>query len=178
MINQIASALVFMDKSTRHNVVMSAFDEYCNIMSGVAFDIYRSCIQDYYAQYIPTVYTRHGDIAGANLYLANNISYSDLVLHLSITPDPLKPYSDEDYPDRDYILTNVMNGIRGGKNMRLERGWPKKWSTSYPNRFSQFGSVWSSSKTTIEDILVDFETNAADETSSLLFACLAKRLGI
>lgn len=178
MMTKVAEKLIFMDKSSRTNIILSAFDDYINLMHKVAFDIYDSCIRHYYAQYIPKVYTRHGDLGGFNLYKANEISYSGFTLSTRINADSLEPYETGGNPSRDTVLTNVMNGIRGGYNMRIERGWPKQWSTSYPNMYSKFGNLWSSSKTTIEDILVDFETNAPDETGDVVIACIARKLGI
>lgn len=155
-------------------IIDNGTKDYLKFLENVAIDIYDSCIQDYYAQYKPKVYTRHGNKAGFNLYQAKDIGANDFSIKLETDPYELLPYGTaEDI--RAEVLKNVMSGVRGYKertnNTDIE--WPSPWSTSYPNKYSRY-SIWSSSCFTIESILDDFAANAIKDTYEMLWEFIAK----
>ena len=59
----------------KSSLINSSLDEYYQLLANVGMDIYDSCIKDFYSQYFPYVYKRHGNLSGFNLYNANEIFY-------------------------------------------------------------------------------------------------------
>ena len=173
---EVAFRLLDLNKSQRDAIVAYAVDEYFKILYVIASDIYDSCIQDFYAKYTPKVYDRHGNLEGWNLYQANEISYEDFYLDISIEPDQLLPYGDENDEDkREVILDSVMKGLRGAKSSKLPN-WPKQWRTSYPNKFSTQSGLWSSSKKTLKGILNDFVANVMEDTDGIFWTIVSNKL--
>lgn len=80
-----------------------------------SLNIYNLVIKAFYDSYTPTVYTRHGNIAGFNLYypygfdIGTNLAYN-------LDPGKLLPYGfnadGAERPTRNYIYLLVLNGIR------------------------------------------------------------------
>lgn len=154
-------------------IVNNGMKDYLRLLENIAIDIYDSCIQDYYAQYKPEVYTRHGNKIGFNLYQAKDIWVNDFTFHLFTDSDELLPYGTEE-DIREEILNNVKNGIRGYKKRTATRiEWPTGWSTSYPNKYSTY-SVWSSKCITINSIFDDFSLNILKDTYEILWELIAK----
>lgn len=155
-----------------------AINEYVDIIWNIANDIYDSCIKQYYATYIPTVYKRHGNIEGFNLYRANSFTLNGMVLEDFDGGNPealLKYGTKEDI--REEVLAAVLSGKRGTtlrKSPRARHKWPMKWTASYPNAYSQY-NYWSSGAHTIEEIIDDFEANIIDDTSDLLYELIDKQ---
>ena len=158
---QIAKAA---DKAYNEGVSM-----YLDVLFKIANDIYDSCIKQYYATYTPTVYTRHGNIEGFNLYYAKNIETDEY----GITQDfdggdayeLLKYGTKEDI--RQEVLDAVMSGKRGiGKRASGKRKWQRNWVASYPNKFSEY-TDWKSNASTINEIFDDFDNNILADTKDL-----------
>ena len=170
--NDMMEILLFMDAEKRRTIIEEASKSYMNDLSDIASDIYDSCIEDYYAQYIPTKYGRHGDIVGFNLYSANNISFDESSYNLDIDFDPsklLKYYDGKKGREkRDKVLNSVMDGLRGTKSRKSPPGWPQFWGTSYPNRYSKY-SVWSSRGITMNEIFTNFMNNVMKDTTDLFY---------
>lgn len=164
--------LLKLDRSKRHAVISSAVDIYMRILFNIADDIYDSCIADYYNGYEPTSYKRHGNISGFNLYLANSISYQNNYLSVDIMEDKLLPYGKK--TSREDVFENVITGKRGTGMGGKRAGWPRKWSTSYPNSYSRYRGVWSSGSNTIQGIYADFFQNGIKDTAELFWQCVDK----
>lgn len=177
--NNIIEALLFMDAAKRRVIIDEASKAYMNDLSDIAADIYDSCIEDYYSQYIPTKYTRHGNIVGFNLYSAKDIDFNEETYNMSLDFDPsklLKYYDGKRGREkRDKVLKSVMLGLRGAKSSKSPPGWPQPWSTTYPNRYSQY-NLWQSSGTTMYAIYKDFTDNVMSDTANLWYAYIQKLL--
>jgi hypothetical protein len=147
----------------------NAMNEYVEIIVGIANDIYRSCIEQYYATYSPKVYRRHGRIEGFNLYRANSFpdpeEFDGTVLN---DFDGGYPENLLEYGARKDIREEVLKAVLSGKRGITPRpsGWPKKWVASYPNEYSQF-NYWRSNFHTMDDIIADFESNIIADTQEL-----------
>ena len=174
----VALKLLGLNKSKREAIIASSVDDYFKILYAVASDIYDSCIEDFYVKYTPTVYTRHGNLEGFNLYKANQISYENFYLNVFLDSDQLLPYGkiDDDHEDRrEYVLSSVMKGIRGPKGSKIP-GWPKHWRTSYPNHFSRNAGLWSSKKRTLDGILNDFIENAMTDMDYVFWQIVSSKI--
>lgn len=169
---QIALQLVQMDKGRRTAILASAIDLYLKVLLNVANDIYESCIADYYGGYTPVSYNRHGNIEGFNLYRANSNDYSNFYLGLKIDEDKLLPYGGRKGDKRSQVLSGVLSGLRGSSGIP---GWPMSWSTSYPNGHSTY-KIWSSSGSTIQEILDDFCANAMKDNMDIFWQCVARQM--
>lgn len=142
-----------------------AINEYVDIIVGIANDIYNSCIEQYYSTYMPTVYKRHGNITGFNLYRANSFELNGTILEdfNGGNPDALLKYGAK-RDIREEVLQAVLSGKRG--ITKRPGGWPRGWTASYPNEYSQY-NYWISNAHTMEDIIADFEENIIDDTREL-----------
>lgn len=155
-----------------------AINEYVNIIWNIANDIYDSCIAQYYASYTPTIYKRHGNIEGFNLYRANSFTLDDMVLEDFDGGNPenlLKYGSKRDI--REEVLAAVLSGQRGitvRPSPPAKFKWPRGWVASYPNEYSQY-HYWRSGASTIEEIIADFEANIINDTSDLLDKLIDKQ---
>lgn len=169
--DSIWKSLILMDENKANTILDEAFRRYFNTLSEIASDIYDSCIKDYYAQYEPIKYTRHGNIEGFNLYSANAVWFDELSYNLSLNfnPNELLPYYDgkQGREKRDKVLKSVMAGLRGTKSSKTPPGWPQRWYTSYPNQYSQH-SLWASTERTIDAIYKDFMENVREDTKHIL----------
>lgn len=163
--------LVQMDDSKIISIIRSAARVYGKILHAIVNDIYESCIHDYYSGYIPTVYTRHGNIEGYNLYSAPTVSFNNGRLMFGEDPGNLLSYGEK--TSREEVLNNVLNGIRGTGMRASQEEWPMEWHTSYPNRYSIYG-MWQSSGHTIEEITQDFADNVLDDTEDLFWECVGQ----
>lgn len=180
MANQnVLRTLVNMDDQKAYNILAKATGLYLEKLAEIAEDIYDSCIEDYYAQYTPMKYDRHGDITGFNLYSANNIVFDEMSYNVDIDFDPNKllGYYDgkKNREKRDKVLNSVMAGLRGAKSKKSPPGWPQKWNTSYPNQYSQY-NFWKSKGATMDKIFEDFMSNVINETQDLLHNCIRELL--
>lgn len=164
---EIVLRLSTMDDGQMCAIVYKAVEVYFQLLLDIANDIYDSCIADYYGGYTPKYYNRHGNIEGWNLYNANSNGIFGGELRFKTDASKLEPYKGG---SEDDVLGMVENGFRGGPGID---GWPKKWSTSYPNDHSAY-HVWYSSGNTIEKITSDFQKNGIRETRELLWKCLEK----
>ena len=167
-------------KSQISEKIKKAMDEYVDVIWELANDIYNSCITQYYATYIPTVYKRHGNIEGFNLYRANSFTLDEENMILDDfdggNPEALLKYGAKS-DIRDEVLAAVLSGQRGIKVRQsppAKHRWPMRWIASYPNKYSQY-SYWSSGAHTIEEIIDDFETNIIDDTEDLLNKIIDKQ---
>jgi hypothetical protein len=165
----IALKLLALDKGRRAAIVAKATQTYMQILYRIANDIYDSCIADFYSGYIPTSYTRHGNIEGFNLYLANDIFMQNGYLGIEISESNLLPYGKK--TSKRKVFNSVVNGLRGGPGVT---GFPMDWDTSYPNSYSMYKGVWSSSGNTIQSIYSDFFENVIKDTADLFWNCVDK----
>lgn len=154
-------SLMLASESKQRMVINNAIQKYFALLANVAADIYDSCIKDFYSQYTPTVYKRHGNLAGFNLYQANQVSFNGDTLRFLIDEDYLLPYGKHD--KRDIVLEFVLAGLRGGP-LPKRPDWPMDWYTSYPNDYSKYHNIWQSSGVVLENILDDFIENVVDDT--------------
>ncbi len=181
-------------------ICKQAINEYVEIVWNTANDIYNSCIKQYYASYTPTVYKRHNHPEGKNLYQANGftlngMSFNDLDAN-GMSIETLLQSSEEMILDdfnggqsenlwkygskrdiREEVLAAVLSGQRGitvRPSPPAKFKWPRGWVTSYPNKYSQY-HYWSSSASTIEEIIADFEANIINDTSDLLDKLIDKQ---
>lgn len=165
-VNDLYRKLLMASDDEAEYAISAGFDDYAQRIYDIARDIYDSCIADYYAQYKPEKYDRHGDITGFNLYSAEDFDFSIEKMSISFDSDYLLPYKGKNrYEVREDVLDNVMAGLRG-TGMRSWQDWPQEWYTSYPNRFSIYND-WHSTKYTIDGIFKDFVKNVADDTHDL-----------
>ena len=164
---EIVWKLAQMEDSKRSVIIDKAVAAYFYVLLDIVNDIYHSCIEDYYNGYTPIYYDRHGNIEGINLYRASASKIDDGYLHILTEPSKLDTYK---YGDREDILYGVEHGKRGGPGIK---GWPKRWSTSYPNSYSAY-HVWYSKGSTVEGILEDFRKNGISGTLDLLWKSIEK----
>lgn len=143
----------------------NAMNEYVDIIVKIAKDIYDSCIAQYYASYSPKVYKRHRHPEGYNLYQANSFELDGMILE---DFDGGNPEALWKYGAREDIRADVLHAVLNGKRGITKRpsGWPRNWTASYPNEYSEC-SLWSSNYTTMQDIIDDFEENILEDTKAL-----------
>jgi len=165
-------SLIQMEDSKIISIIRAATRAYGKILHAIINDIYESCIEDYYAGYTPTVYKRHGNLEGFNLYSAPTVSFNNGRLIFDEDPSKLLPYSGKT-DSRGEVLHNVLNGLRGTGMRESQTEWPMGWYTSYPNAYSRYG-IWQSSGHTIEEITQDFANNVLDDTEDLFWECVGQ----
>lgn len=163
--------LMLANESKQRAAINNAIQQYFTLLASIASDIYDSCIKDFYKQYNPMVYKRHGNPAGFNLYNANQVSFDGNTLNFLIDEDYLLPYGKND--KRDIVLEFVLAGLRGGP-LPKRPDWPMDWFTSYPNAYSRFHSIWQSSEVVLENILDDFIENVVDDTYPIFITYVEK----
>lgn len=179
---QIFLRWAFKPKAERARIMKQVAREYGKIIYNTADDILESCIAHYYASYTPTVYTRHGDKKGFNLYSINDISFHDGRFKIGLDSDLLLKYGTKE-DIRENVMNTILAGKRGHEGMNRRPAptddkpepdeWPMDWYTSYPNKFSQY-NYWKSEYNTIDDIFYDFVQNVIDDTEDLLWSILNK----
>ncbi len=178
-VKNVWKSLVSMDEHQANSIIDKAWGRYVDLIGNIVSDIYDSCIEDYYDQYIPTKYKRHGDIKGFNLYSANDIEWDVLSFNIDLDFDPakLQPYYDgkRNREKRDKVLNSVMAGFRGTKSKKTPPGWPKIWRTSYPNRYSKY-SIWKSKGSTMDDIYIDLMENLIKDTTNIFHGYISELL--
>lgn len=167
-------------ESLVRTAIKNAIEEYVEVVWNTANDIYDSCIQLYYATYTPTMYKRHGDLEGFNLYRANGFEFDEETMILDDfgggNPENLLKYGSK-RDIREEVLAAVLSGKRGitvRPSPPAKFRWPRGWTASYPNKYSLY-DYWSSSAHTIEEIIDDFEANIIDDTSDLLDKIIDKQ---
>ena len=168
--------LLQMDKQSVYAIFKAAWIDYMGFLANIGNDIYNSCIEDYYASYTPTKYDRHGNLAGENLYQANLIQTLETDINIDIDPFQLWQYKAKK-DVRQKVLNGVLTGLRGvGSFKNAASGWPRSWTTSYPNKYSIY-SDWSSNSTTIDGIITDFLSDSTiDETIDYLWNAFVSRI--
>lgn len=161
-----------MDKDERRSVVKRAWNNYTRLISDIAHDIYKSCIEDFYSQYNPVKYDRHGYPEGKNLYQADAIEWTESELRIKTAAEQLWKYGGKT-DKRSRVLTAVMNGKRGAQSKKTPAGWPMDWRTTYPNDFSDYFQ-WDglSSPTTMKEIMDYFADNVMEDTEYLFWEFL------
>ena len=171
-IDDIVLKLSYMDKYERRGIIKKAWNKYTKLIGDIAHDIYSSCIQDFYDQYDPTVYKRHGYPEGKNLYQADAIEWTESELRIRTAANQLWQYGGKK-DKRSKVLTAVMNGKRGSKSRKTPAGWPMSWSTTYPNDFSEYFQ-WDGIKdpTTMKEIMDYFADNVMEETEYIFWEYL------
>lgn len=173
-IENVVEKLLYMDKNERHAAVKSAWNDYTKFISEIAHDIYYSCIQDFYNQYDPVVYKRHGYPEGKNLYQADDITWSEHEMRIKLAAGKLWRYGGKK-DKRSKVLQAVINGKRGAKSRKTPAGWPMSWYTSYPNYFSNYNE-WDgiSGEVTMKKVMDYFAENVLSETEDLFWEYLEK----
>lgn len=169
--------LVQMNEDEIYRILKNAWEDYIREISQIAEDIYDSCIQDYYYKYSPIYYKRHGFPEGKNLYQANAVTFDDWDVFPKFDSSELWAYYGKDgRAKRAKVLNAVMNGMRGAKfkNKANPPGWPRSWFTSYPNKFSRYQSLWSSSSRTMDGIFREFCDDIFNDTTDLLWSHVDK----
>ncbi len=171
-IDSTVEKLLFMEKDERRNIIKKAWNSYTKLISDIAHDIYQSCIQDFYSQYDPIKYTRHGYPEGKNLYQADAIEWTESELRIKTAADQLWKYGGK-RDKRSKVLEAVMNGKRGAKSSKTPAGWPMKWDTTYPNDFSDlFQWEGVQNPTTMKEIMDYFVENVMEETEYVFWEFL------
>ena len=171
--NGLWADLMQLGDAKLNSVIKSAIDEYYETLFNVASDIYDSCIHDFYDQYTPRVYKRHGNLSGENLYRANNIFDDGNTVNITLNEWSLMPYGKHD--KRDIVFEFVLAGLRGGPfPNRLD--FPMDWYTTYPNAYSRYGDVWQSSENILQYILDDFCANVVSDTLHIVVNNIAKKI--
>lgn len=164
---EVVWKLAQMEDSKMSTIIDKASEAYFYILLDIVNDIYNSCIEDFYNGYTPLFYDRHGNIEGFNLYSANDSNISGGYLHIITDSNKLLPYKSG---DSDEVLYSVEHGKRGGP---IKPGWPKRWSTSYPNSYSSY-HIWYSNYSTIEKIMEDFRKTGIAGTLDIFWKCVEK----
>lgn len=169
--------LMSLSDAKLNSIVTSAIDEYYQLLTAIAIDIYDSCIKDYYRKYPnPVSYKRHGNIKGYNLYFANDISYDGDTVNVVIDEWLLLPYGKKSQSEkRNIVLDGVLAGLRGGP-LPQHPEWPMDWYTSYPNVYSKYRGIWQSSEIVLQDILDDFCENVVKDTLPIVIHNIRKKL--
>lgn len=172
-ISTVALELMKKDDATAKRIIEKSTDEYFKLLKDIASDIYDSCIESFYASYIPSVYRRHKDPAGSNLYRANEISFDNGNLSFETEEDNLLKYGAAQDIRRE-VLDAVMAGIRG--TTKRPSGWPRSWRQycMYPNEFSQYGRYWKSTKNTMDDIFEEFSRVGLKDTNQYFWEIVSK----
>lgn len=171
-IDSTIEKLLFMDKDERRSVIKKAWNNYTKLISEIAHDIYESCIQDFYSQYDPIKYKRHGYPEGKNLYQADAIEWTESELRIKTAADQLWKYGGK-RDKRGKVLEAVINGKRGSQSKKTPAGWPMKWTTTYPNDFSDYFQ-WDGlqNPTTMKEIMDYFVDNVIEETEYVFWEFL------
>lgn len=177
IIEDIYTLWISGEKKHVASVLAEADNRVDELIYEIGVDIYKSCIKDYYNQYTPTTYKRHGDLKGFNLYYAaDDFEINDY--EIAVGNDELDATNLLKYPGkrgsqkRHQVLKGVINGLRGN---RAVNGFPMDFTTSYPNEYSDY-SYWYSSKHTIYDIFDEFEENIDDELDYIYWNYLEDNL--
>lgn len=173
----IGLALLNMKEAQRASVLNNAAHEYGLILTLIYNDIYESCIKVYYGSYTPSVYRRHGDEVGFNLYSAFSSQVLNLRVDAETNAEMLMPYGRG--ISKEQVLNAVIHGQRGLKHRVAPKTgvWPKSWAVSYPNQYSQY-NMWTSTGDTIDAILIEFHEaweTGADETLRNIFWELVRK---
>lgn len=156
-----------------NSVINSSLDEYYQLLANIGMDIYDSCIKDFYSQYFPYVYKRHGNLSGFNLYNANEIVYDGSTVNVVLDEYNLLPYGKHD--KREEVFGFVLAGLRGGP-LPKRPDFPMEWYTSYPNAYSRYRGMWSSSEVVLQDILDDFCANVVNDTLPIVISKIAGKI--
>lgn len=161
-----------MDENEIRRVMKRAWKNYTELINNIAHDIYQSCIQDFYSQYNPVKYKRHGYPEGKNLYQADAIEITESALKIKTAAKQLWEYGGRN-DKRDKVLTAVMSGKRGSQSKKTPPGWPMKWTTTYPNDFSDYFQ-WDGlqNPTTMKEIMDYFVDNVLEETKYIYWEIL------
>ena len=164
--------LLSMDENEIRRVMKRAWKNYTELINNIAHDIYQSCIQDFYSQYNPVKYKRHGYPEGKNLYQADAIEITESALKIKTAAKQLWEYGGRN-DKRDKVLTAVMSGKRGSQSKKTPPGWPMKWTTTYPNDFSDYFQ-WDGlqNPTTMKEIMDYFVDNVLEETKYIYWEIL------
>ena len=165
--------LMALSDSKLNSIINSALDEYYRLLANIGMDIYDSCIKDFYSQYSPKVYKRHGHLVGKNLYSANEIFYDGDTVNMVLDEWNLLPYGKHD--KRDIVFEFVLAGLRGGPLPRRP-DFPMDWYTSYPNAYSRYRNIWQSSEIILVNILDDFCANVINDTLPIVINNIAKKI--
>lgn len=171
--NGLWSELLQLNDSKLKSIINSALNEYYQLLADIGMDIYDSCIKDFYNQYSPRVYKRHGVLAGYNLYRANQISYNGETVNVLLDEYNLLEYGKHD--KREEVFAFVLAGLRGGP-LPKNPDFPMDWYTSYPNAYSRYGNIWQSSEIILQDILDDFCQNIINDTLHIAINNIAKQI--
>lgn len=173
--DDILEVLYYMYTNNQKRDVVSAINnatnKFAEIIYEIAKDVYHSCIEDYYDQYTPTTYNRHGNISGYNLYSAEDFIVSNGVIFDDLNPMNLLKYSGKK-DKRRKVLNSVINGFRGGPGIP---GFPMDFDTEYPNKFSKL-SYWVSTKGTIKGIFDEFDKNIVEDIEYMFWDYLADEI--
>ena len=171
-VDSTIEALLFMDKAKRAQIMRVAWNKYTKLLADIAHDIYSSCIQDFYIQYDPVKYDRHGYPEGKNLYQADATEWTESELKIKTAANQLWKYSGKK-DKRSEVLEAVMNGKRGSQSSKTPPGWPQKWFTTYPNDFSNLFQ-WDGVQypTTMKEIMNYFADNVMEETEYMFWEYL------
>jgi hypothetical protein len=155
------------------SVLKSSISEYYQLLAEVGFDIYNSCIRDFYSQYRPKVYKRHGDLSGVNLYDANKIFYDGNTVNIILNEYELRPYGKHD--KHEEVFEFVLAGLRGGP-LPKHPEFPMDWYTSYPNEYSKYRNIWQTSEIILVDILDDFCANVVKDTLPIVINNISRKI--
>ena len=158
-----------MNQSDRNRIIKTAWNNYTKFLSEIASDIYKSCIKDFYAQYDPIRYKRHGYPEGKNLYQADDVKWTESTLAIRTAANKLWKYHGKK-DRRGKVLSSVIHGYRGSHSRITGGGWPQEWYTSYPNDYSEYFE-WDGlgGLVTMKDVMDYFAENVLEETEDIFW---------
>ena len=174
----VFKAFCALPRSKRVSVIQQVGREFNFLISDIYSDIYTSCIKVYYT-YEPTVYTRHGNKEGFNLYSGFMSSVHNTRIDTMFMPNNLLAYRGV---DRVTVLEAVVGdviehrqGQRGTKKRTgtLDGDWPRKWDVTYPNAYSKY-HIWTSKGGSIDEIMYDFDNNSTDVLTVVFWSMVAR----
>lgn len=168
-IDSTIERLLWMQADDRASIIKTAWNNYTRFLSEVARDIYHSCIQDFYAQYDPIRYKRHGYPEGKNLYQAEDIEWTESTLAIRTAANKLWKYHGK-RDKRGKVLTSVIRGYRGSSSKISGSDWPQPWYTSYPNDYSMYFE-WDGidGPVTMKDVMDYFTEHVLEETEDVFW---------
>ena len=122
MFEQISASFVNSYEKTLEARATRIVNETFKILFEDILFCINEAIKDFYNDYTPLIYDRHGNLDGFNLYKSIEQSSKvgleitgDLVMHINFTPntDAMLPYASKTLSDEDILNNIVFEGVHG-----------------------------------------------------------------